>query len=83
MSSQPHRWQIRSTVAILVLSTITTLSGLFRSGHYGDAPGLTASYQIQDLTILVVDVPVLALGLWYATEDLSGAGSSGSVGSRT
>lgn len=66
MSAHPRRWQVRTTVAILVLAIVTTLSGLLRPGHYVDVPGLAASYRMQDLTILVVGVPVLAAGLWYA-----------------
>jgi hypothetical protein len=66
MSNQLRRWQVRSTVAILVLATVSAVLGLFRPGHYRDAPALVDLYRVQDLTILVVGVPILAIGLWYA-----------------
>ena len=66
MASQLRRWHVLTTVSILVLAALSTLLGLFRPGHYRDAAGLVESYQMQDLTILVVGIPVLAGGLWYA-----------------
>lgn len=66
MTQSPGRWQVLSTVAILALSTISALSGLFRPGHYNDPAALAQLYQTQDLTILAVGVPVLAIGLWFA-----------------
>ena len=66
MTGQLRRWHIVSTVSILVLASVSSLLGLFRSGHYRAPPELVDSYQIQDLAILVVGVPVLAIGLWYA-----------------
>lgn len=68
MSSQLRRWHVYATLAILVLAAVSSLLGLFRPGHYRDAPGLVESYQLQDLTILLVGVPVLAIGLWYALQ---------------
>lgn len=62
----PQRWQVATTVAILGLSVVTTLSGLLRPGHYADPAALVELYRVQDLTILVVGVPVLAAGLLYA-----------------
>lgn len=66
MSSELRRWHRRSTVAILALAVVSSLVGLLRPGHYRAPPDLVLSYQIQDLTILLVGVPVLAVGLWFA-----------------
>jgi hypothetical protein len=66
MDSQLRRWHALATVAILVLAAVSSLTGLFRPGHYRAAPGIVESYRMQDLTILIVGIPVLALGLWYA-----------------
>ncbi|TYL39957.1 hypothetical protein CV102_06745 [Natronococcus pandeyae] len=66
MVRQLRRWHIVSTVVILVLAAVSSLIGLFRTGHYQAPPELVEAYQIQDLTILVVGIPVLAAGLWYA-----------------
>jgi len=66
MSSQLRRWHVLATVAIVVLAVVSSLLGLFRPGHYQAAPGLVDSYRMQDLTILAVGVPVLAVGLRYA-----------------
>lgn len=66
MSSQLRRWQIVPTVTILVLAAASSLLGLFRPGHYRAAPELVESYQAQDITILLVGIPVLAVGLWHA-----------------
>lgn len=66
MPSELRRWCLFSTVAVLLLAAISSLSGLFRPGHYRAVPGLVESYQLQDLTILLVGIPVLAIGLWYA-----------------
>ncbi len=66
-SAAPRRWQVRATVAVLVLSVVSTFLGLLRPGHYGADPARVEYYQVQDATILLVGVPVLAVGLWYAT----------------
>ncbi|MXV61278.1 hypothetical protein GS429_04205 [Natronorubrum sp. JWXQ-INN-674] len=66
MTPSLSRWQIGTTVAILVLSIVSTLLGLFRPGHYGDHPEFLTALYVQDLTILLVGVPVLAIGLWFA-----------------
>lgn len=67
MSAFPRRWQIRTTVAVLALSVVSTLLGLLRPGHYNASPDRVLLYRVQDATILLVGVPVLAIGLWYAT----------------
>jgi hypothetical protein len=61
-----RRWHVASTVTILVLGAVSSLVGLLRAGHYRAPPGLVESYRVQDLTILVVGIPVLAVGLRYA-----------------
>lgn len=66
MSSELRRWHVSTTVSILGLAAFSTLLGLFRPGHYRDTPGLVESYQMQDLTILLIGIPVVAGGLWYA-----------------
>jgi hypothetical protein len=66
MDRQLRRWHVLATVAVLVLAAVSSLAGLFRPGHYRAAPGIVDSYRMQDLTILVVGIPVLAVGLWYA-----------------
>ena len=66
MSSELRRWHRRSTVAILVLAVASSLVGLLRPGHYRAPADIVLSYQIQDLTVLLVGVPVLAVGLWFA-----------------
>jgi hypothetical protein len=66
-TATPRRWQTRATVVVLALSVVSTLLGLLRPGHYDATPEVTLLYRVQDATILLVGVPVLALGLWYAT----------------
>lgn len=61
--SRPY---VLSTVAILLLSIISTLLGLFRPVHYRDHPEFLTALYAQDLTVLSIGVPVLALGLWFA-----------------
>ena len=66
MTGPPTTWQTWTTVAILVLSTISSLLGIFRPDHYRDPDGFLAPLFAQDLTILLIGVPVLAIGLWAA-----------------
>lgn len=61
-------WQSLCTLAILVLSIASSLLGLFRTGHYNDAPALLPRLIAQDVAILTVAVPVLAISLWYAAQ---------------
>jgi hypothetical protein len=65
MGASLPRWQLVSTVTIAVLSVVSTLLGLVRPGHY--PPELLPQFYVQDLVVLVVGVPALLLGLWYAT----------------
>ena len=67
MTTSLSRWQIGTTISILVLSIVSTLLGLFRPGHYRDHPDFLTALYVQDLTILLVGVPVLALGLLLAS----------------
>ena len=69
MTGDLHRWHVLATLSILALSAHSALLGLFRPGHYNDAPGLVESYQMQDLAILVVGILVLAAGLWCAMRE--------------
>jgi uncharacterized membrane protein YqhA len=64
MSGHLRLWQRASTVAVIALATLSALVGLFRPGHYRAAPDFVTSYQVQDLAILLIGVPVLAAGLW-------------------
>lgn len=66
MATQLRRWRVLATIAIHALAVVSTLLGLFRPGHYRDAPALVELYKVQDLTILTVGIPVLSVGLWYA-----------------
>lgn len=66
MAGSIQRWQILSTVVILGLSILTTISGIFREEHYRDSIEQTPLYQVQDVTILAVGVPVLVGGLLFA-----------------
>ncbi|MFC7225925.1 hypothetical protein N0B31_00805 [Salinirubellus salinus] len=66
MTRELRRWHRWSTVAILAFSVGSSLVGLLRPGHYRAPPDIALSYQIQDLTVLLVGVPVLAVGLWSA-----------------
>lgn len=66
MATPPNRWEIGATIAILALSVLSSFLGLFVDGHYADpAEGLLRVYA-QDAVVLVVGVPVLAIGLWLA-----------------
>ncbi len=66
MPDAPKPWQIWSSIAIVLLSTVSSLLGIFRPGHYRDPDGFLTALYAQDLTILLIGVPVLAIGLWYA-----------------
>ena len=66
MTPSLTRWQVWTTIAIIVLSIVSTLLGLVRPDHYRDHPDFLTALYVQDLTILLVGVPVLALGCWFA-----------------
>lgn len=63
MSSSPRRWQVYATLAVVVLAAVSSVLGLVRAGQYRAAPALVESYRVQDLTVLAVALPVLAVGL--------------------
>ncbi|KAB1193436.1 hypothetical protein GJR96_08255 [Haloferax sp. MBLA0076] len=65
MTTSIRRWQVVTTSVLVVLSVVSALLGLFRPGHYNDAPALLPTYFAQDLMMLAVGVPVVALGLWF------------------
>ena len=66
MSAPPRRWQVRSTLAVLLLSVTSSLLGLLSPGLYAGASDALARTRAEDLVIIVVAVPVLAVGLYYA-----------------
>ena len=65
--SSPTRWEISASAAILGLATVSSLLGLVRDEHYVESAGELMRIQAQDAVIVVVGVPVLGIGLWYAT----------------
>lgn len=64
MDSTISRWQVISTMTIILFSIPSTLLGLFQPGQY--PAELLPGFYIQDALLLVVGVPALAVGLWYA-----------------
>lgn len=66
-SSLPRAYVLAS-IAILVLTVIATVVGLFVPGFYRDAPVLLPQVYGQDLLTLVVAVPALAVSLYYAAQ---------------
>jgi hypothetical protein len=66
MSGTLRSWQVGSTLGVVVLSVVSSLLGLSRSGHYAGASGIVARTRAEDAVILLVAVPVLAIGLRYA-----------------
>ena len=66
MSSSPNRWETFSTGAIIVLSVVSAVLGLFRAGHYVEPADELLRIYAQDAVILVIGVPVLAIGLVWA-----------------
>lgn len=61
--SRPY---VLSTVAILLLSVVSSFLGLLRKGQYNDPTALLPRLYAQDAVILLVAVPTLAIGLRYA-----------------
>ncbi|POG55748.1 hypothetical protein [Haloferax marisrubri] len=68
MRTRIRRWQVVTTSSVGVLSVVASLLGLFRPGHYLDAPAFRPQLFAQDVTMLVVGVPALAIGLWLAVQ---------------
>lgn len=63
----PRRAFVVSTIAIAALSVGSSLLGLLRQGHYADPASLVVRTRVEDLLILVFAVPVLVLGLRFAS----------------
>lgn len=57
-----------TTALILLISIVSSVLGITRRGHYNDSAELLARLYAQDVVILVVAVPALAIGLWYASQ---------------
>jgi hypothetical protein len=66
MTRHLDHWMVRATIAILLLSITSALLGLFRPDHYRETAAIVELNRVQDATILLAGVPVLAIGLWYA-----------------
>lgn len=66
MVSQLSRWQVRGTLVVIILSAVSSLLGLVRPGHYTGVAALLGRTRTEDAVILLIGVPVLAVGLWYA-----------------
>lgn len=62
-----RREYVFSTMLIILLSSASSLLGLTRSGHYNDPAESITRYHAQDAVILVIAVPILAVGLAYAS----------------
>lgn len=60
------RNSVLSTLAVVVLSTVSSALGLLREDHYAVDPSLVPRLQAQDAVVLAVAVPVLAVALWAA-----------------
>jgi hypothetical protein len=65
-SVSPPRWQVGSSVSILVLSVVATVAGLLLQGLYRDAAVTLPQLYGQDVVTLAFGVPLLAVGLRYA-----------------
>lgn len=66
MVSHLTHWQVRGTLAVMILSVTSSLLGLFRVGHYTGATAVLGRTRTEDAVILLIGVPVLAVGVWYA-----------------
>lgn len=62
----PRRWQVFSTMVIVVLAVVGTLLGLLRDGFYRDPFALVYQAYGQDTVTLVIVTPLLVFGLWLA-----------------
>lgn len=66
MADQPIRAETLSTILIILLTIVSSLLGLFREGHYADTSAHLSRIYAQDAILLILGVPVLAIGLWFA-----------------
>ena len=62
-----YRKYILSALLILLLSAVSSVLGLTRSGHYNNSAELLSRIYAQDAVILVSVVPILAIRLWYTS----------------
>lgn len=69
MAPSPNKWEAGPTVLILLLSTLSSLLGLFRDGHYAAHTGSVLRIYAQDAVLLVLGVPVLGIGFFLARRD--------------
>ncbi|MFC5368887.1 hypothetical protein [Salinirubrum litoreum] len=63
-STTVPRWQRGSTVLLALLTTAVVLLGFARPDRY--PPAIRTQLVVQDVLVLVVGVPALLLGVWYA-----------------
>lgn len=68
MNTYIRRWQVISTVAIVVLAVTATLLGLFREGFYKDPYSLLVQASGQDMVTLAVIVPLLVVSMWFGLQ---------------
>lgn len=61
-----RRWQVGASIVVMALAFAASALGLFRSGFYKDPYALQLQAYGQDMVTLVVIVPLLAIGLWFA-----------------
>jgi len=66
MAVHPSRAETLSTIGLIVLTIISSTLGLFRDGHYADAADHLTRIYAQDAVLLVIGIPVLTIGLWFA-----------------
>ena len=67
-SHVPSRAQTISTVAILLLGAFASLMGVLRPTIYDELAIYRTALYLQDLIVLLIAVPVLAVGLWLALQ---------------
>ncbi len=66
MPIAPSKWEISSTILVVVLTITSSFLGLFRDGHYADHAGSLLRIYAQDIVLLVLAAPMLGVGLWLA-----------------
>lgn len=64
MASRLPRWEPTATAVIVILSVAAVLLGLLQPSHYPEA--LRDAFNVQDVLVAVVGLPVLWLSLHYA-----------------
>lgn len=66
MNPSISRWQRIGTLAILALAILASGLGLLSQGLYNEIPVYRTALFLQDVVILGIGVPALAVGLWLA-----------------